>query len=136
MIVNKIHSYYHKLTVVLLVLTELYIIVPTLLMYPDNHHGGYGFETYLLFAILLLMVLVDGFLSKRVFWMRLIVLLCFFVFLLVSNPLNINITYEEYIARGQPQWGEYVPQSEWHPDWREILEEEGELQAREGNKVK
>ncbi len=59
--------------------------------------------------------------------MRVIILLWFFVFFAVSNPLNINLTYGEYIARGQPCWGEYVPKEKWHPNWQEILREDEEL---------
>ena len=74
--------------------------------YPCNHGGGLALPVALgvlaLVLNLLWMVRV-----RRVSWFRIGALVSLALLLLACDRFNVSLSYEEWIRRGMPEWGEW-----------------------------
>ena len=74
------------------------------LKYPSNH-GGSAFEYAETGFVALFVNVVYMIFSRRLAICRILVLASFFALLYVCDRFNVLVQYEEWIARGMPDWG-------------------------------
>lgn len=74
------------------------------LKYPSNH-GGSAFDYAETGFVALLVNVVYMFCSRRLAVCRILAIAFFFVLLYVCDRFNVLVQYEEWIARGMPDWG-------------------------------
>ncbi len=80
--------------------------------YPSNHFGGYDKPYFVFTLILLFLLIVVSFIQRKINIGKIIICLILLLFFFLSDPFSINLTYEEFCARGLPEWGQYVPKNE------------------------
>ena len=74
------------------------------LKYPSNHGGG-AFEYANVGFVALFVNMAYMFFSRRLAICRILALASFFVLLYACDRFNVLVQYEEWIARGMPDWG-------------------------------
>ncbi len=125
---NYFRVCFHNLISICVYLFFGWVLLDIVAHLPDNHYGGFGLNYYIVLVVLFVLSMVDCIILKKINWLRLLNFVLFLVLFLISNPCNVNVTYGTWISRGMPQWGVYVPQNEWHVDWKEILKEENDYE--------
>ena len=72
--------------------------------YPCNHGGGIG-GYFACMAGLMLIAAAWNALNRKIQWWFWLGLCAFGILLVLADMFNVMLPYEEWIARGMPEWG-------------------------------
>ena len=95
---------FKRISMFFVFLPFLLLVAEVWLKYPSNH-GGSAFEYANIGFFSLFVNLVYMISSRRLAICRILAFACFFALLYACDKFNVLVHYDEWIARGMPEWG-------------------------------
>jgi len=95
----------HKLSIFTPGIFIAWVTVFIVVRFPSNHALGI-IEYYPLVYVSIAVCAIDWCLSRRIPTSGILLIVVFLLLLVSIDRLNIYISYEEWIDRGMPEWGQ------------------------------